>query len=174
MLERATRLCDAPCAILWTYDGEAFSVPATFGVPEAFAEYLRKPLEIRPSVFLRTLRHGETFVHNLDLADTDSYRGGNPLNRAVVDLGGARTGLLVPLQKDGRFLGAFRIYRDEVRPFHRQADRSATKFRPAGGHSDGERAADHRDPRSPGAADRDCGGIGGHQFLARRPRAGVR
>ena len=117
MLERATRLCDAPCAMLWTYDGEAFSVPAAFGVPEEFAEYLRKPLEIQPSVFLGALRHGETFVHNLDLADTDSYRGGNLLNRAVVDLGGARTGLLVPLQKDGRFLGAFRIYRQEVRPF---------------------------------------------------------
>jgi len=117
MLERATRLCDAPCAMLWTYDGEAFSVPATFGVPEAFAKYLRKPLEIQPSVFLGALRHGETFVHNLDLADPDSYRGGNPLNRAVVDLGGARTGLLVPLQKDGRLMGAFRIYRHEVRPF---------------------------------------------------------
>jgi PAS domain S-box-containing protein len=117
MLERATRLCDAPCAMLWTYDGEAFSAPATFGVPEAFAEYLRKPLEIQPSVFLGALRHGETFVHNLDLADTSSYRGGNPLNRAVVDLGGARTGLLVPLQKDGRLLGAFRIYRHEMRPF---------------------------------------------------------
>jgi GAF domain-containing protein len=117
MLERATRLCDAPCAMLWTYDGETFSVPATFGVPEAFAEYLRKPLEIQPSVFLAALRHGETFVHNLDLADTDSYREGNPLNRAVVDLGGARTGLLVPLQKDGRLLGAFRIYRHEVRRF---------------------------------------------------------
>jgi two-component system NtrC family sensor kinase len=74
-------------------------------------------LEIQPSVFLGALQHGETFVHNLDLADTDSYRGGNPLNRAVVDLGGARTGLLVPLQKDGRLLGAFRIYRHEVRPF---------------------------------------------------------
>src|SRR5262249_32485898 len=77
----------------------------------------RKPLEIQPSVFLGALRHGETFVHNLDLADTDAYRGGNPLNRAVVNLGGARTGLLVPLQKDGRLLGAFRIYRHEVRPF---------------------------------------------------------
>jgi GAF domain-containing protein len=117
MLERATRLCDAPCAMLWTHDGEAFSVPATLGVPEAFAEYLRKPLEIQPSVFLGALKDGEIFVHNRDLADTDSYRSGNPLNRAVVDLGGARTGLLVPLQKDGRFLGAFRIYRHEVRPF---------------------------------------------------------
>src|SRR5262249_8095595 len=80
MLERATRLCDSPCAMLWTHDGEAFSVPATFGVPEAFAEYVRKPLEIQPSVFLGALKDGETFIHNLDLADTDSYRGGNPLN----------------------------------------------------------------------------------------------
>jgi len=105
MLERATRLCDSPCAMLWTHDGEAFSVPATFGVPEAFAEYLRKPLEIQPSVFLGALKDGETFVHNLDLADTDSYRGGNPLNRAVVNLGGARTGLLYPFRRTADFWG---------------------------------------------------------------------
>jgi PAS domain S-box-containing protein len=118
MLEKATRLCEAPCALLWVFGGNSFSVAATFGVPKPFADYLGQPLEIQPSIFLGAIRRGEAFVHNLDLADTDTYRGGkNPLSRAVVDLGGARTGLLVPLQKDGRLLGAFRIYRREVRPF---------------------------------------------------------
>src|SRR2546430_1937034 len=59
-------------------------------------------------------------------------------------------------------------------PVHRQAGRAAAELRGAGGHRDGERAADHRDARGPGAADRDRRGSGGHQFLARRPRAGVR
>ena len=57
---------------------------------------------------------------------------------------------------------------------HRQADRAAAEFRGAGGDRDGERAADHRDARGLGAADRDRRGAAGHQFLARRPRAGVR
>ena len=56
----------------------------------------------------------------------------------------------------------------------RQADRAVAEFRGAGGHRDGERAADHRDARGVGAADRDRRGVAGHQFLARRPRAGVR
>ena len=56
----------------------------------------------------------------------------------------------------------------------RQADRAVAEFRGAGGHRDGERAADRRDARGLGAADRDRRGVAGHQFLARRPRAGVR
>ena len=56
----------------------------------------------------------------------------------------------------------------------RQADRAAAELRGAGGDRDGERAADHRDARGVGAADRDRRGVAGHQFLARRPRAGVR
>ena len=60
---------------------------------------------------------GERVVHVLDLMEEDAYRNGEPNRRALVDLGGARTSLLVPLLKDEALLGTIQIYRQEVRPF---------------------------------------------------------
>jgi two-component system, NtrC family, sensor kinase len=93
--------------------------PAAFrGATDAFAAQLRDPDSGFSTPSLASIIEGEPFVHHLDLKDTDTYRrGANPLNRAIVDLGGARTGLLVPLVKDGVLLGAVRLYRTEVRPF---------------------------------------------------------
>jgi two-component system NtrC family sensor kinase len=115
MLEKATRLCDAPFAIFWTYDGEDFR-PAAFRVPEAFAGFLRDHSGVFPSRSLDAVTQGTAYVHNLDLAEIN-LGSTNPLSRAVVDLGGARTGLLVPLANEGELLGAIRIFRQEVRPF---------------------------------------------------------
>jgi signal transduction histidine kinase len=118
MLEKATRLCDAPCAILWILENDGFKAAATLGVPDAFAEFLAQPLAASPSVSLGAIRRGEAFVQNEDLAAPETYPSEvNPLSQAVVELGGARTGLLVPLQRDGALLGAIRLYRKEVRLF---------------------------------------------------------
>src|SRR4051794_19942138 len=45
------------------------------------------------------------------------YSAGDFLVRSIVDLGGARSVLIVPMRKDGVTLGAITTYRKEVRPF---------------------------------------------------------
>src|SRR5262249_17758792 len=118
ILEKAMRLCDAPCAIFWVYDGKNFQA-AAFKVPEAFAEFLRGHSGVWPSESLDAVAVGKAYVHTLDLAAVNAGRA-KPLNRAVADLAGARTGLLVPLSKEGALLGAIRLFRHEVHPFTEQ------------------------------------------------------
>ncbi len=118
MLERAICLCGAAFGSLWTYDGQYFRVAALREVPPAFAEFLARAPEAsgHTAAHLRLLS-GERFVHVPDLATNETYRSGNPMRGALVDLGGARTLLAVPLRKDSTLLGVFSVYRQEVRPF---------------------------------------------------------
>jgi GAF domain-containing protein len=51
------------------------------------------------------------------MASEEAYQSGNDDIRALVELGGARTILGVPLLKDGALLGYISIYRQEVRAF---------------------------------------------------------
>jgi GAF domain-containing protein len=59
-------------------------------------------------------------------------------------------------------------------PVQRKANRTVAELWGAGGHRYGKCTAVDRDARGIGTADRDRPGFAGHQFLARRPRAGVR
>jgi GAF domain-containing protein len=52
-----------------------------------------------------------------DLKAEPAYVAGEPNRRALVDLGGVRSDLLVALTKDEAVLGFIEIYRQEVRPF---------------------------------------------------------
>ena len=118
MLERAMVLCEAAFGQLTTFDGERFHTAATLGVPAAFAEYRRhNPPDYGPGTAPPRILAGERLVHVADLMVEDAYRDGEPNRRAIVDLGGARTSLVVPLRKDDVVLGFINIYRQEVRPF---------------------------------------------------------
>ena len=117
MLEKAMRLCEAEFGLLTNFDGEAFHGAALRGVPAGFAESWREPSRPSPGLALYQLTQGENLVHVADVTAEDAYRSGNPIRRALADLGGARTGLWVALRKDALLLGAFVIYRKEVRPF---------------------------------------------------------
>jgi signal transduction histidine kinase/FixJ family two-component response regulator/prephenate dehydratase len=118
MLEKAMRLCEAAFGTFWTYGEGRFQVLALRGVPPTFAEFLRKPLgPFHPGTGLGHMLHGEDLAIHRDMAAEEAYRAGDPLRRAIVDLGGARSAVTVALRKDETLLGAFTVFRQEVRPF---------------------------------------------------------
>src|ERR1051326_5496280 len=121
MLEKAMRLCDAAFGTLLTYDGEKLHPAAALGVPEAFAEFRKNhPPDFGPTSGPGRILRGLPFDHTIDAAEDDLYRSGDPRRAALVELGGARTLLGVPLRKENAVLGVFTIYRQEVRPFSDQ------------------------------------------------------
>jgi GAF domain len=123
VLDKATSLCDATFGILWTYDGSRFYPVALHRTPPAFADFLRghqsAGFSATPGTAgLGAMLDGEAFQQIFDAADGELYRSRrSPLNIAFVELGGARSGLLVPLRHENKLLGAIRLFRQEVRPF---------------------------------------------------------
>src|SRR5690349_21003079 len=117
MLEKATRLCEAAFGILWRFDGELASPAALYQVPPAFAEFWREPIRPGPETGPGHVMRGGGVLAIPDLTDYPPYEAGEPLVRALVDLGGARSVVITPLRKDDATLGAITVYRKEVRPF---------------------------------------------------------
>src|SRR6516164_6489919 len=118
MLAKAMRLCEAAFGFFSVYDGQQFKAAVQRGVPEKLAEYLATGMDQpQPGDSHWRLLAGEDIVHNLDCMDEDAYRAGNPLRRAAVDIGGVRSALVVALRKDRALIGAFTLYRTEVRAF---------------------------------------------------------
>jgi thiosulfate/3-mercaptopyruvate sulfurtransferase len=118
VLEKAMRACEAAIGMLHTWDGKALHPVSMRGVPPRFAQFAADPAN-QPGQGGATPRliRGERIVHVLDLKEEEPYRSGDPYRRALVDIGGARTLLAVPLRKDGVMLGVINIYRQEVHPY---------------------------------------------------------
>ena len=118
MLENAVRICEAKFGMLYRYDGTFFHAVALFGVPPAYADYLRHE-PIRPSVKngLGRVLQTKQPIQILDIASEPGYREREPLRVATVELAGARTLVAVPMLKEEEFVGAIVIFRQEVRPF---------------------------------------------------------
>ena len=118
MLEKAMHLCEAAFGGLWTLEEDRAVAVALRGVPQAYAAFLAETTLIPgPGTAAYRFLHGERFVHNVDLPSEEPYRAGDPQRRALVDLGGARSALQVPLRKEDAVVGVITIYRQEVRPF---------------------------------------------------------
>src|SRR4051795_7893222 len=112
ILEKAMSLCEAALGFMTIYDGNRFTPATMRDVPEALAAYFAAGMDQpQPGEAHWRLLEGEDLVHNLDQKDEDAYRMGTPLRRAVVDLGGTRTALVVALRKDGGLRGTMTLYR---------------------------------------------------------------
>jgi two-component system, NtrC family, sensor kinase len=122
MLKRAMRLCEAAFGGLWVFEGDRYVAQALCGVPPAYASYLRNTnLVPGPHTAPYRFLQGErSAIQSVDLAAEEPYLTGDPQRRALVDLGGARAALQVPLVRDELVLGVITVYRQEVRPFSEQ------------------------------------------------------
>jgi signal transduction histidine kinase len=120
MLENAVRLCEAKFGNLFLYDGQAFTAFALHRTSSAYAEARRRPVVVRdlhPDVPLARLSRIPEIIHIADVRAEQSYIERDPRFSELVDAAGARTLLIVPMLKEHELVGAFAIYRQEVRPF---------------------------------------------------------
>jgi len=128
MLEKAVRICDAKFGNIYRWDGEVFQVVAMHNTPPAFAE-LRRRTPYRPnSGYIGRMVTTKSVVHIVDAAAGEPYTEGRPATVAAVELGGVRTGLLVPMLKENELIGAFTLFRQEVRSFTDKQIELVTSF----------------------------------------------
>jgi len=112
MLQNATRICEANFGVLFRHEGDAFNPAALLGVPPAYEDFQRRRGPFRPDDGgpLHRLLQTKELVQTVDeLAE--------PKPGPAARYGGARSLLAVPMRKENELIGAFVIYRTEVRPF---------------------------------------------------------
>jgi len=119
MLENATRICQASYGVLFLREGTGFRTAATHNVPAAFADERQRNALIEPVPIdpLARLTETKQRVHISDARTEAAYKKRFAPFVAAVELGGVRTLLLTPLLREGELIGAFAIFRQEVRPF---------------------------------------------------------
>jgi GAF domain-containing protein len=119
MLANATRICEAKFGNLFLWEGDAFRAVAWHGDPTYVDHWRRESLIIpsdEPRIPLARLVETKQPVYVADLRAEPAYKRFAPL-AMLIDSGGARTLLIVPMLKEHILVGAISIYRQEVRPF---------------------------------------------------------
>ena len=119
MLENAVRICDAKFGNIYRWDGDALHLVATHNTPACIrrgTQAFAVPCRILKLLSVAWSRP-KTSIHVADLAAEQAYIERDPWTVAGVELGGVRTILAVPMLKENELIGAFTIYRQEVRPF---------------------------------------------------------
>ena len=123
MLANATHICEAKFGTIFQFDGERFRCMAEVGSPPVFAEFLKQQGSFQPlkgSQLDRIMRTKQV-SHTADYA-------AEGIPSPQVKFGGARSTVDVPMLKDNELVGAFSIYRQEVRPFTDKQIELVTNF----------------------------------------------
>ena len=118
MLANAMRICEAKFGILYAFTNGQFRAISWMGVPSRYAEFVKQSQVWGPETGLGQIVQTREVVHIRDVVEGHAYSEGiDPGGVATVDLGGVRTAVIVPMLKESELVGAFIIYRQEVRPF---------------------------------------------------------
>ena len=120
ILANAVRLCVAKFGTLWMAEKDNhFRSVASHAVPVVLAEARQREPVVKfdPSTGIGRVVKTKQIVHVIDMSKDPAYLAGNPRAVTLVDLGGARTVMFVPMLKDDEVIGVLTIYRQEVRHF---------------------------------------------------------
>lgn len=116
----ALELCEAEFGILMDYHGDGrFSMSHARGIPTAFEDWLGRQgiFEPGPRTGLGRLARSCDIVNISDVRAEEVFHSNDPLRDATARLGGARSFVAIPMMSGDRLVGAFTIYRQNVRPF---------------------------------------------------------
>jgi GAF domain-containing protein len=130
VLANAVRICGASFGGLFLCEGDAVRVAAFHNAPNALAELWRREPLFRPGPGLAISRSTKSkqVVQIADIMADRAYLERDPARIQVVELGGFRAVLSVPLVKDNEVIGAFNIFRQEPGPFTDKQIALATNF----------------------------------------------
>jgi GAF domain-containing protein len=119
MLGNATRICEAGFGLMWLRQDDGFRAVATHGISTATYRAFALPSVTYPDREIPLGRVASTKepIHIIDLRDDPAYVKGTQPLKVLVDEGGARSLLMVPMLKEADLIGAITIYRQQVRAF---------------------------------------------------------
>ena len=118
MLENATRICEAKFGVLYRYDGRHFSLATHIGAGSKLVELMKRgPITPHPDTFLGRIIVPKEVLEIEDARKERGYLERNPVWVAGVEEDGAIGLLGVPMLKEDALVGAFVIFRPDVRPF---------------------------------------------------------
>jgi len=117
MLKHATRICEAKYGLLYLYDGRLFRLATHIGAGPKFVELMtRGPIDPHPDTILGRITASKRVIQVKDARKERGYLASHPVWVAAVEQG-ALSLLGVPMLKKNVLVGAFVIFREEVRPF---------------------------------------------------------
>ena len=117
MLDHAASICDAKYGNVFRLDGDTLHLVASHNTPAALIE-ARRRVKLNPKLPFGRMVATKAAVQVADIMAEEAYTvQRDPRLVKPIEIGGARTVLVVPMLKDAEVIGAFSLYRQEVQPF---------------------------------------------------------
>lgn len=127
----ALELCEAEFGVLFEHHGNnRFSASFYRGIPSAFRDWFDEQGAFAPGAQtgLGRMENTHEVINIFDVRAEKVYHTDDPLRHATAKLGGARSFVAIPMLSGDQLVGAFTIYRQQVRPFSREATELAHTF----------------------------------------------